>query len=97
MLMETKYVIDLKDIQTVRFECVDCHASVSVPLRKGLADYAQETTAKGCCPVCHRAWGIMPDSAEHKAYLQFAVALEGIVLAMEKRYLRLKLETKEQL
>ncbi len=90
--MESKYVIGLKDIQAIRFECGDCHASVSVPLRKGMSEYAQETTTKGCCSVCHRVWEITPNSAEHKAFLQFVAGVEGIVAAMDKKYLHLKLE-----
>jgi hypothetical protein len=93
MTLETKLVIDPEDVLAIRFECAKCHASTSVPIKSGLAEYATNTAASAC-RFCHAPWDITPNSAEHKALLQFALGLEGIAANMQGRTLKLKLEIK---
>lgn len=93
MTIETKVVVDPEDILAVRFECANCHASVSVPIKAGLSSFAQSIPTSPCS-FCHTPWEITPNSAEHKALFQFALGLEGIAENMQGRPLRLKLEVK---
>jgi hypothetical protein len=93
MTIETKCVIDPEDILAVRFECAKCHASISVPIENGLSEYARDTAARSC-NFCHASWEITPNSAEHKALLQFALGLETIAASMKGRPLKLRLEVK---
>jgi hypothetical protein len=91
--IETKCVIDPEDVLAVRFECAKCHASISVPIKTGLSEYAGNIAAKSC-NFCHTPWEITPNSAEHTALLQFALGLETIASNMKGRPLKLRLEVR---
>jgi hypothetical protein len=55
---QTKYFIELSDIVAVRFECEQCHATISLPISKGLR---AETLSN--CPNCRAPWLTLPMGA----------------------------------
>lgn len=93
MTIETKCVVAPEDILAVRFECAKCHTSISIPIGAGVAVHASDASG-GMCSFCHTPWQITPNSAEHKALVQFAAGLESIAAHLQGRTLMLRLEVK---
>ena len=93
MTAESKWLIDPEDILAVRFECGNCRAAVSVPIKAGISTQVNGIAA-GSCRFCKTPWEITPNSAEHKALQQFAAGLEEIAATMEGRPLKVRLEVR---
>ena len=55
---QTRYFIELSDIVAVRFECEQCHATVSLPLSKWLRAEMLRS-----CPNCAQPWLALPMGA----------------------------------
>jgi hypothetical protein len=51
MTTQTKRFIELQDVLGLRFECKECHASLSLPLTKDLNASRLRT-----CPHCNNPW-----------------------------------------
>lgn len=93
MTFDKKCLVEASDVVAVHFECNECHASIVVPIKAGVSNYAGNS-ADGSCMFCHTPWGISPQSAEHKTIFAFAQSLEKLAATMEGRHLKLKLEIK---
>ena len=50
MTLQTKRYIELGDILAIRFECHECHATLSLPIR------GSKTNGADSCPNCCSAW-----------------------------------------
>jgi hypothetical protein len=50
MTRQTKHYIEVSEILAVRCECKHCHASLSLPLSKNVAE------ALIACPQCGKGW-----------------------------------------
>jgi len=74
MTLETKLIVGPEDILAIRFECSNCHASVSIPIGNGLASHISELGGTSCA-VCRNPWQIAHNSAEQRTLLQFANGL----------------------
>jgi len=94
MTFEEKSFFEPSDILAVQFECVNCHASVVIPIGKGAAASHATDSAGGSCRFCRTAWDLPPNSMEHKAIMDFVSSLERIAGVMKGRNLKLKVEVK---
>ncbi len=97
MTFEKKCLVEPSDVIAVHFECNDCHASVVVPLTvtAGVSSHALNTAGMSC-QFCHKPWGIIPNSEEHKVISEFTESLEKLAANMKGRRLKLHLEIKCQ-
>ena len=91
MTFEKKCLVEPSDIIAVQFECAQCHGSTTVPIASGVSEHAKRLVMD-VCKLCQTPWGLLPNSAEHRALCDFAYAIEGIAKQMEGRNVRLKLE-----
>lgn len=88
--MESRQLIEPKDVIAVQFECGKCGARISFQL-SDKSEYAKPRPLIEC-PVCNQDWDIASGSQEHDAVRQFIDGLSRISPALRGRALRLAME-----
>lgn len=73
MTLQTRQFLELPDITALRFDCVHCHATVSVPL-SGRVDASRFRQ----CPMCRQPWLATMEGASME------VALTNLVDALKR-------------
>lgn len=80
MTLEDRLIVDVRDLQTVRFVCTKCDASVNIRA-------AEFKELQPYCPGCGRQW-IIGHGAEDEAVRQLMRSLKDLSAAAEKGAIR---------
>ena len=79
MTTQAKYFINPSDLVAVRFECRNCHTSVSVAIQERIG-----IEAMTICPSCRQPWLSLPSTSIMPTVANFVKAANGLATALRE-------------